>query len=146
MVRPGPGWSNPTPDRGVHLLRTLSPSHHINRGTGLSHSRTDAERSHCLCSGPSAAESSRWPTVPFCVKKAWHFLNDASRLEGTEIRAWIHRACFSSAFTFLYDKWAGQMVLAASTSITCAHIKDLIHLQSRGRSHPTIKKYVLHVK
>lgn len=38
------------------------------------------------------------------------------------------------------------MVLAARTSTICAHIKALIHFQSRGRDHPTIKKYILRVK
>lgn len=38
------------------------------------------------------------------------------------------------------------MVLAASTTITCAHMKALVLFQSRGRGHPTIKKYILHGK
>lgn len=81
-----------------------------------------------------------------CDKEAWHLLNVMLSGEGIEIRSFIRRARFSPAFRSLYDTLAGQMVLKASTSIACAHIKALIHLQSRGRGHTTTKNYALHVK
>lgn len=46
----------------------------------------------------------------------------------------------------LYGMCVAQMVLKASTSITCAHIKAIIHLQRRERGHTIIKNYVLYVK
>lgn len=119
-----------------------SPLHHLNRGTVLSHSCTDAERSHCPCSGPSAAESSRWPMVPFCGGEAWHYLN--MMLPGWREQRSGPGFTGPASLRHSHSLWCVGKTNGPCSP--CAHIKALILFQSRGRGHPTIKKYILHVK